>query len=96
MRTIIDIIGSGADSAKHLNELCRLTGRNERVVRQEIEMLRADGAVICSDERGYFLPETVDELSTYVRQERARVRSLHRRNAAAYRLLKEWGQSFGG
>lgn len=96
MTAIIDIIGRGADSARHLSELCKIIGRNERAVRQEIEQLRADGAVICSDERGYFLPETVEELRTYVRQERVRVRSLHRRNAAAFRLLKEWGQSFGG
>ena len=95
MTAILDYLAVGSHSAKHLNELCRLTGKNERVIRQEIEMLRADGAVICSDERGYFLPETVDELRTYVRQERARVRSLHRRNAAAFRLLREWGQVNG-
>lgn len=95
MQTIIDYLAVGSHGAKHLNELCRLTGKNERVIRQEIEMLRADGAVICSDERGYFLPETVEELRTYVRQERARVRSLHRRNAAAFRLLRDWGQVNG-
>ena len=91
MKTILDFLGSGSDSAKHLNELCRLTGRNERLVRREIEALRADGAVVCSSDRGYFFPETAEELRAYVRQERARVRSLCKRNAAAFKRLREWG-----
>ena len=87
---ILRAIGTGEEHAVHRAELVQLTGLCERDVRRVIEQLRRGGAVICSDEHGYFRPADLNELLTYCRQEEARSRSIYRRTASARRLLKAW------
>lgn len=85
---IMQAIGTGEENAVHLSELVQLSGLSERDTRRTIEQLRRDGAVICSNEHGYFKPADVAELRKYIRQEQARSRSIYRRTASARRRLK--------
>lgn len=87
---ILNVIGVGEENAVHLSELVQLSGLSVRDTRRTIEQLRKDGAVICSNEHGYFKPADVSELSSYVRQEYSRAGSIYSRTASAGRLLKKW------
>lgn len=87
---ILQSVGKGEENAVHLSELVKLTQLSERDTRRAIETLRIKGLLICSNECGYFKPNTPDELRRYVRQEQARLRSIYRRTAPARKSLKKW------
>lgn len=87
---ILQTIGTGEENAVHLSELVKLTQLSERDTRRVIEQLRRNGVLICSNECGYFKPNTSDELRRYVRQEQARTRSIYRRTAPARKQLRAW------
>ena len=90
---LLQAIGKGEENALHLADLVQLTQLSERDTRRVIESLRRSGAVVCSSGRGYFKPDTPDELRRYVRQEQARSRSIYRRTASARKLLKSWNEN---
>lgn len=87
---IIGSIHTGEDNAVSLAELCKRTNEGERAVRLCIEDMRRKGAVICSSNKGYYLPSCTDELRRYVHAEQARSRSIKRTLRAAEKLLRKW------
>lgn len=52
------------------------TGNTERKNRMIINRLRAEGEIICADERGYFLPATEAELTAHYRKLRGSALSM--------------------
>ena len=57
----------GKANAVHLNDLKRYAELDGRRLRKMIELLRRDGICICSDEAGYYRPETAEELESYIK-----------------------------
>lgn len=89
-KQILLIIGKGKEQGIHLKELCKFTGTEERAARKAIEAIRRKGVVICSTALdGYFLPETIEELKQYLRQEEHRGRSTFFTIKSARKLLQE-------
>jgi biotin operon repressor len=73
---ILDSIGVGEDNATHSKRLIDISGLTERELRKVIEQLRRSGTVIISSNKGYYLPETVDELQHYINKESKRAKSI--------------------
>lgn len=84
-------LSEGESNAVSLFELIRISGLDNRSTRLLIEQLRREGFVICSSERGYYLPADADELRRYVSKERRRADSITETLAPAAALLEEWG-----
>lgn len=82
----------GKDNAIPRRELSVLLNLPDRETRLLVERLRRSGAVVCSDERGYYRPAGIDELRIYVRKCRKRRQSEYQINKAAEKLLKRWEQ----
>lgn len=87
---ILSMICTGRLQGVHLRELTRATGLPERSIRKAIEEIRRAGVVICTDcLHGYYFPENIRELSSYIRQEQRRGYSTLHTLSAAKRLYSE-------
>lgn len=74
---ILDYIPKGRENAISKEKLCQITGLGDRVVRNEIAKARRDVAILnLQDGRGYFIPTTVEEVDTYIKQEEHRAKSI--------------------
>lgn len=67
-RVVLSCFRYGRANAIHLHDLQRYSGLNNRALRKVIELIRRDGVCVCSDEAGYYLPETAVELEKYIRR----------------------------
>ena len=84
---ILSLLGDGIDSSLQVRELCKFTGLSDRTARKAIETIRRAGVCIVTDQmHGYWLPETVEELQRYIRQEEWRGRSTFYTLGTARRL----------
>ena len=72
---ILPHLRHGQGNARKKPELLEATGLPDRVFRKGIEALRRAGVVVCSGDRGYYLPGSLEEVQGYIRQEEARARS---------------------
>lgn len=76
---IIDFIPHGMKNAVTGKELRRITGLDERTVKQQIANARLKGSVICSildgNRGGYYIPDSPEEAVEYVRIEQCRINS---------------------
>ena len=88
---ILSALRTGRDNYITTDYLKQITGLPERDVRRVIEDLRRHGAVILSDNNGYYLPENAAELESFVRKETKRAKSVFYTLKSARRLLREWG-----
>lgn len=68
-------IPEGEAEAVSMRELARITGLDDRELRREIEKARRAGILICSSGKGYFMPETLQELREYVHLMGARIKT---------------------
>lgn len=82
---------TGEDNAVSLADMCIISGLDNRSTRLCIESIRRSGKVICSSEKGYFLPANTLELSRYIHKERCRANSISRTLSPAEKLLSRWG-----
>lgn len=89
---ILNFIGAGEENAVHLDELMKLTGMGNRELRKCIETLRRSGAVIISNQNGYFQPLRPHEVERYVRQETGRAKSIFHTLKAA----RKWCETAHG
>lgn len=80
----------GRENAVTRAELMERLNLPDRETRALVERLRRSGAVVCSDERGYYRPAGIDELRIYVRKCRKRRQSEYEINRGAERQLKRW------
>lgn len=65
----------GKANAIHLHDLQRYSGLDSRRLRKIIELIRRDGVCVCSDEAGYYRPETAEELEKYIKRVEATAKS---------------------
>ena len=56
-------------------DLARITGTEARELRRMIEAARRAGILICSSEKGYFMPETLQDIRQHVHRARERIRT---------------------
>ncbi len=75
-KRILSCFRYGRANAIHLHELERLSGLDSRSLRKIIELMRRNGECICSDETGYYRPETLSELEKYIKRVEATAKSL--------------------
>lgn len=100
---ICSLLGHGEENAIKGEDLMRLAGfKNIRLLRECVEYERSQGAVICTSNRGYFLPERDEygeltpkgaaEVRRFYRQQRAKgVGTLHSAKSAK-KALREYDQ----
>lgn len=87
---ILSMIRTGRLEGVHLRELTKVTGLSDRATRKVIEEIRRAGVVICTDcLHGYYFPENIRELSSYVRQEQRRAYSTLSTISSAESLYSE-------
>lgn len=67
------------------------TGQSERENRNDICKARIDGVIIASDERGYYIPQTPQEMSRYYRKHRAAAMTTLKSLKAVRRALQAAG-----
>ena len=63
---VYNSIPTGKDNAIHAIEIQKRCGLTAREIRKTVEILRRKGMCICSGSRGYYLPETEEELKEYI------------------------------
>ncbi len=75
---INEMLGIGAENATASSELARRLNVDLRVIRQLVRKERLEGVQICSNGKGYFMPEditdvnhTINTLYKRAREERA-------------------------
>lgn len=73
---IMQALKTGENNAVSLADMCRVSGINNRATRQIIEDLRRSGVVIISSNKGYYLPETLEEVRHYINKESKRAKSI--------------------
>lgn len=88
---IYNALRRGESNAVSLADMCIISGLDNRSTRLCIESIRRSGKVICSSEKGYFLPANTAELSRYIHKERCRANSISRTLSPAEKLLSRWG-----
>lgn len=86
---LLAAIGKGEEAATPSRELQAITGLSERELRKLIETLRRKGHVIISSNAGYFFPETLEEIQTFINKESHRARSVFYTLRSARELAKQ-------
>ena len=72
---LTDTIPIGQRDAVSMSHLARVHNLSDRKMRREVEKARKAGNLICSSDKGYFMPETISDIREYARRERARIRT---------------------
>ena len=70
-------------------DLRQVTGLLDRDLRLALEHLRRSGAVVVSGNEGYYLPETLAEVTAYIKQEEHRNGNHWKTLESARRLAEE-------
>lgn len=87
---IFDLLHSGAENGTTLQELVKLTGQDERIVRRRIQAERKDGKLILSDcLHGYFLPASEQEARRFIRSMSGRAAEIAAVSRAAEAALAD-------
>lgn len=88
---IIDYIPYGQENGVSMDYLCKVTGLDNRGVRNELEKARAEQAVLnLQDGKGYFLP-LPDEtflIEKWIRQEESRAKAIRKGLKGARKQVK--------
>jgi len=91
-KNILRHIRTGHANAITRRNLIQATGLPDRTLRLEIEALRRSGTVICTSGRGYFIPQTLEELQGFIKQEERRARSTFFTLQSARKLAEQMQQ----
>ena len=87
------LLAVGAANAIPASALARMTGETPRQITKAIEKLRKSGVPICANGEGFFLAETAEELSAYLRAFDRRMLQMQKtRLALGVALALEQGQ----
>lgn len=90
---ILALIPQGAANAKYSSEIAPVLGMGRRSLCKHIENIRRNGIVIIgSTGGGYYFPETIEELESYIRQEEQRAKSMLYTLRTARLLRKNWSE----
>ena len=74
-KSVLSCFRYGRANAVHLKELERLNNLDSRTMRKIIELIRREGVCICSDNAGYYYPETAEEVARYIKRVEATAKS---------------------
>lgn len=89
-RQVVSYLHTGRSSEVKREDLAAMMGMGERALRRQIQRERQQGNLIISDcHNGYFLPRSVDELSTFVKSMRHRAKEIYSVCRAAETALAE-------
>lgn len=91
---IIDFIPYGKENAIRRGSLVKLTGMNDRAVRDAISRARRDTPILnMQDGSGYYRPtkNEVDELKHFVSQEESRAKAIFYSLKSARQAVKRLG-----
>ena len=83
------MLHDGERNAVSRTELAMFFNEDERAIRKTIERLRRSGIVIASSKQGYFYPETVAELTSYIHREERRSKQIHTVLNSARAMLQQ-------
>lgn len=72
---LTDTIPTGQMDAISMSHLARIHNLSNRKMRREVEKARRAGNLICSSDRGYFMPETIADIRDYALRTKARLRT---------------------
>ena len=72
---LTETIPTGERDAVPMNYLAALHHLSERKMRLTVERARRSGILICSSDKGYFMPETQEEIRDYAHRTKARIRT---------------------
>ena len=87
---IFDLLHSGAENGTTLQELVKLTGQDERIVRRRIQAERKSGKLILSDcLHGYFLPASERDAWQFIRSMSGRAAEIAAVSRAAEAALAD-------
>lgn len=86
---LTETIPEGEQEAVPMSYLASLHHISERKMRKEVEGARRCGILICSSDRGYFMPETLKEIRDYTQRTKARIRTGGQCLAPFLRKIKE-------
>lgn len=73
-------LDKGAANAKHAREICERLGIDTRTLRLAVQRLRNEGALICADDSGYYLGESVEEVKRTLDRSDRMAKSILKRN----------------
>lgn len=78
MSDIINLIPYGKSNAISRKILCRMAGKSDRHVRQDIEDARREGCIIINrqDGKGYYRTDDINEIERQYYQNRSRALSI--------------------
>lgn len=87
---IFDLLRTGAENGTTLQELVKLTGQDERIVRRRIQAERKSGKLILSDcLHGYFLPASERDAWQFIRSMSGRAAEIAAVSRAAEAALAD-------
>lgn len=90
-RKVLDAIPTGIENAIPMDNLSRILGVSQRETRSIILHCRIAGNVICSCDEGYYIPDSLWELSAHYRRARARINTATLALKPIERVLVEEG-----
>ena len=89
---ILNKIPQGKDNAISRQALRYATNTSDRQMRRLIHEAREAGNIICSTGKGYFIPETVEEIKHQYYREKKRIASTYAGIRIMRARLKELGE----
>lgn len=91
---ILKALKQGRENAITRKQLVKLTGYNDRAVRNIIADLRAEGVPVVSNTKtgGYYLPTTLEEANEYYNSMRSRAIKTFLSARATKQWIREHGQ----
>jgi transcriptional regulator with XRE-family HTH domain len=89
-------IETGRENAKTRRELMELTGMSDRKVRECIADAIYDGILIINLDKGYFIPNTIDDVRQWYYRELHRSASNFKKLSIARRILDEYAIAMSG
>lgn len=87
---IADFIPVGRQNAVTREELRKLTGLNDRQIREMISQARRETPIISLDNKGYFIPSEDEkaDVEKWIKQEEHRAKSIFWSMAGAKKFIK--------
>ena len=90
---LVSLLKQGESNAISRDALAALMGMSDRKVREVIEMARNEGVFVLNRQngRGYYLPESLDDIYRQYKQDSSRAMAILRRRKHMRKILKEAG-----
>lgn len=91
---IEDFLGYGIENAKTREELCRITGLSDRMLRRLIEEARERGALIVAGDggEGYYITDDLTDIARQYRVDKSRALAVLKRLKTMRRMLNDAGK----